>query len=132
MLTHLYSVYHVLFIHALVDGHLACYYILVIMSNIFINLFSLYKALTKQRLSIPLDIYLRVELLGHIYKLYLYIQLSQYCLLKDYSFSMELSWPPCQNIIDHNNKHIFLNMNSTPLIYMCSCMPATPVIATLT
>ena len=38
MLTHLYGVYHILFIHALVDGHLACYYILVIMSNIFINI----------------------------------------------------------------------------------------------
>ena len=38
MLTHLYGLYHILFIHALVDGHLDCYYILVIISNIFINI----------------------------------------------------------------------------------------------
>ena len=55
-------IYYVLFIHSLVDKHLVCFHFLVIMNNAAMN--TLHKFLCGQMFL--LDIYLGVELLGHM------------------------------------------------------------------
>ena len=53
-----------LFIHAFVDRHLGCFHFLAILNNVAINI--CVQVFVQHMFSVFLDIYLGVELLGHM------------------------------------------------------------------
>ena len=62
-------IFHNLFIHSFVDGHLSHFHLSSIMNNADINI--LYKFLCEHTFSVLLGIHLGVELLSHIVTLFL-------------------------------------------------------------
>ena len=61
--------YHIFFVHLFIDGHLGCFHILAVVNNATVNIGT--SVSFQISLFVFLDIYPRVELLGHVVILFL-------------------------------------------------------------
>ena len=61
--------YHIFFVHLFIDGHLGCFHILAVVNSATVNIGT--GVSFQISLFVFLDIYPRVELLGHVVILFL-------------------------------------------------------------
>ena len=64
--------YQIFFLHLSIDRHVGCLHILTIVNNDAVNMG--YRYLFEIVTSFPLDIYLEVEVLGHVVVLFLFVE----------------------------------------------------------